>query len=113
MAKSEERPREETDRDRVGEDIAKQLHDLRADLAALVASLQQYGALGAEELRGRAQDLTDDAMAESLKTVKELRRQVDSIQSRLEGDVRAHPLAWMAGALGFGMLFGLLLSRRN
>ncbi len=113
MAKARESSPETPDRDRVGQDIAQELQDLRADVAALVASLQRYGALGAEDLKGRVQDLSDEAMAESLRTVRDLRRQVDALQSQLEGDVRAHPFAWLAGALGIGLMFGLLVSRRH
>ena len=113
MAKAKENSPEAPDRESVGQDIAQELQDLRADVAALVASLQRYGGLGAADLKGRVQDLSDDAMAESLRTVRDLRRQVDALQSQLEGDVRSHPLAWLAGALGIGMLFGLLVSRRH
>ncbi len=100
-------------RDSVGQDISKEIQELRADFAALVASLKDYGALGAEDLKSRAQGLSDDAVAESLRSIKELRQQVESLQGQLEKDVRAHPLAWMVGALGLGVLFGLLFSRRD
>lgn len=113
MVKAKENSPEAPDRENVGQDIAQELQDLRADVAALVASLQRYGALGAAELKDRAQGFSDEAMAESLRTVRDLRRQVDALQSQLEGDVRAHPLAWLAGALGIGLLFGLLISRRH
>ncbi len=113
MAKAGESSPEAPDRERVGQDIAQELQDLRADVAALVASLQRYGALGAADLKGRVQDLSDDAMAESLRTVRDLRRQVDALQWQLGGDVRAHPLAWLAGALGIGLLLGLLVSRQH
>jgi ElaB/YqjD/DUF883 family membrane-anchored ribosome-binding protein len=113
MAKAKENSPEAIDRETVGQDIAQELRDLRADFAALVASLQRYGALGAADLKESAQDLSDEAMAESLRKVQGLRRQVDALQSELEGDMRAHPLAWLAGALGIGMLFGLLLSHRH
>lgn len=113
MAKSRESSPEALDRESVGEDIAQELQDLRADVAALVASLQRYGALGAAELKERAEGLSDEAMAESLRSVRDLRRQVDALEAQMEGNVRAHPLAWLAGALGIGMLFGLLVSHRH
>ena len=113
MANVEEKSLESPDRARAGQGIEKELQDLRADVAALVASLQQYGALGAEELKGRAKGISEDAIAESLNTIRMMQRQVDLLRSQLEGDLRAHPLAWLAGALGIGLLFGLLVSHRR
>lgn len=113
MAKIEEKSPADDALDRAGQEIARELQDLRVDLASLLASLQRYGALGAEELKGRAQDLADGSVSESLKAVRDLRQQVDALQGQLQGDVRAHPLAWLVGALGLGMLIGLVFSRRN
>lgn len=94
-------------------DLAHQISALRADFAALTETLKACGGVRAEDLKGRARDLSDEALTESLKVVQDLRRQLDGIDARIEGNVRAHPLAWLAGALGLGLLFGLLLSRRD
>jgi ElaB/YqjD/DUF883 family membrane-anchored ribosome-binding protein len=113
MVKKDDTSSTDAARDRIGQDISKEIQELRADVAALVASLKDYGALGAGELKNRAQGLPDEAVADSLRNIKELRQQVEGLQDHLEKDVRAHPLAWMAGALGLGVLFGLFLSRRD
>lgn len=94
-------------------DIEREIRALRADFAALAETLKAYGGVRAEDLKGRAEDLSDEALTESLKVVQDLRRQLDGIEARIEGNVRAHPLTWIAGALGLGLLFGLLLSRRD
>ncbi|MBC2836894.1 DUF883 family protein [Paragemmobacter straminiformis] len=94
-------------------DIEQQIRQLREDVAALAKSLQGYGARVADGVKARAQDASGDAVAESLKAVRELRGEVEAMQARLEGDVRAHPLAWLVGALGIGVLLGLIFSHRD
>ena len=113
MAKIEEKSPADATLDQAGIEITKELRELRGDLAALVASLQRFGALGAEALKGRAQDLADDSLSGSMKAVRNVRHQMEALQGRVQGDVRAHPLAWLVGALGLGMMFGLLVSRRH
>lgn len=93
--------------------IEQQIRQLREDVAALAKSLHGYGARMADEVKSRALDASGDAVAGSLKSVDELRREVDAIRARVEGDVRAHPLAWLVGALGIGVLLGLILSHRD
>jgi ElaB/YqjD/DUF883 family membrane-anchored ribosome-binding protein len=101
------------DREFVGQEITQELHQLRADIAALSGSLQRYGTLQAQELKARVKGMTDDTLDESLHNIQELRHKVDALQTRLQGDVRAHPLVSLAGALGLGLLFGLILARRD
>ncbi len=113
MTRTEGAKGEAPTRESVGQELAKEVLQLRADVAALAASLERYGSLAADDLKTRAQEVTDPALAEALRHVQELRQKVDSLQTRLEVDMRAHPLAWLAGALGLGLLFGLIFSRRD
>jgi ElaB/YqjD/DUF883 family membrane-anchored ribosome-binding protein len=113
MARTEEKPIDAPTREGVGQDIAKELLELRADVSALAASLQRYGALSADDLKSRAQGVTDETLAETLRHVHDLRQMVDTLQSRVEVDLRARPLVWLAGALGLGLLVGLIVSRRE
>lgn len=113
MAKTDQTTPTDNPLEDAGQDITRELRALRADLAALAASLQRYGALGADEVKGRARDMADESLASSLKALREARRQVDDLQDRLQGDVRAHPLAWLVGALGLGMVLGLLAAHRR
>lgn len=113
MARTEAKTIDEPTRERVGQDIAKELLELRADVSALAADLQRYGALSTDELKIRAQGVTDEALADAQRHIHALRQKVDTLQSRVEVDVRAHPLAWLAGALGLGLLVGLIFSRRD
>lgn len=113
MAKAEDKSSDGPSRDSIADDIGKDIEALRADVAAIVASLSKYGALSAEEMKSRAQGLSDEAVAETVRRVKELRQEADKLQGQLEGEVRAHPLLWLVGALGLGLLFGLMSSRRK
>lgn len=104
---------EAASREEIGHDIGKEIEALRADVAALAASLRRYGRLGADEVKDRAETLSDEALAESLRGLGELRARVDGLQSQVTKDVRAHPLAWLGGALGIGLVLGLIFSRRD
>lgn len=95
-----------------GREVERELQALRAEVAALAKALRAYGGAAAEEVTERAQGASQDALAEALKAVRDLREQADGVQERLEGDVRAHPLAWLAGAAVLGLLVGMLLGRR-
>lgn len=96
-----------------GEDVAREIAALRADVAALAEALRAYGGATAEEVRARVAAGSDEALAEGLRAVRELRGQVEGMEARLEGEVRESPLAWLAGAAVIGVLVGLLLGRRG
>jgi ElaB/YqjD/DUF883 family membrane-anchored ribosome-binding protein len=113
MAVAEAKTTDAKTRESVGEDIQKEIQELREDVAALARSIREYGDVGAREVRGRVGDMSDEAIAEALRVVKELRGRLDSAESQLEGKVREHPLGWLAGAVGIGLVFGMLFSRRD
>lgn len=113
MATINEQLPEDLSRNDAGQKFTRELRNLRSDLATLVASLQRYGAIGAEKLKGRAKDLTDDPLSDWLKAVRDMRQQVDTPQQQLQGDLSAHPLAWLVGAPGPGMLISLLFLYRD
>jgi len=112
MAKSETKISAPDARAEAGQDIDAEIRALRADVAALAQSLKAYAGATAEDVRARGRAATDDAAEEALKAVRELRQEVEGLQGRLEGEVRANPLAWLAGAAGLGLLLGLLFQRR-
>lgn len=113
MLGSESRTKSRSTRETAGEDLMKEFQQLRADVTSLAESLQRYGALQAEDLATRAKAVTGEAPDEALRTIQEIRQRMDALQKGLEGDVRAHPLASLAGVLCLGVLVGLLFSRRN
>lgn len=111
MAKVAERSGGVAGREEAAQDIERELRALRADVAALAQSLREYGALAAGEMRERAQEASGGAMAEAETAIRALRGQAEGLQAQLEGNVRANPLVWLAGAVGLGLLLGLLSGR--
>lgn len=101
------------ERGAAAEEIEAELRALRADVAALAAALKAYGGAAAEDVRARAEGSAEEALAESLRVVRDLRGKVDGLQAQVEGDVRANPFAWLIGAAGLGLLLGLILGRRG
>lgn len=112
MARATKVEEAQSGRGAAAEEIEAELRALRADVAALAAAVKAYGGAAAEEVRARAGGSAEEALAESLRAVRELRGKVDGLQAEVEGDVRAHPLAWLLGAAGLGLLLGLMLGRR-
>jgi len=100
-------------RETVSEDIEREFAALRADVAALVRLVREYGEVRAGETREKVGRLSEDAVAESLRAAKELRAQLDSIERQIEGNLRQHPISWLVGAMGLGLLFGMLFARRD
>ena len=113
MARDNGRKPEERAHENDPQDISAELQALREDVAALAASLHRAGASGVAGLKRRSEDLAEDSLDEALRNLRDLRQQVHAMQGKLEGEMHAHPLAWLAGALGLGLLAGLLLSRRD
>lgn len=113
MVRTEGKASDEPSKEDLAHDIGKELQELRANVAALVASLEKYGSLGVEDLKGRAQGLSDEAIAEAARSIRDLHQKVEALHAQMERELRAHPLAWLVGALGLGLLVGLMFSHRK
>jgi ElaB/YqjD/DUF883 family membrane-anchored ribosome-binding protein len=100
-------------REQLQDDVESRIQELREEIAALTQSLRDLGAKSAEEAKTKARHIADDATTEALQAVKELRAQFGSLQSEVEGKVQSHPFAWLAGAVGLGVILGLFLTRRD
>lgn len=95
------------------DDVEARIQALRDDIAALTQSVRDLGLHSAAEAKTKAKSLADDASTEAMKAVHDLRVQLDSLQSDVEGRVKSHPFAWLAGAVGLGVILGLLFTRRD
>lgn len=113
MARTESKTAETAARAQAGQEIEAEIAALRADVAALARSLKGYAGAAAEEVKDKGRAASEETVAETLKALRELRREVDGMQGRLEGEVHANPLAWLAGAAGLGLLLGLIFGRRD
>jgi len=100
-------------RENIQDDVESRIQELRDEIAALTHQLRDLGIKGAAEAKAKAKDIADDATDEALIAIKELRKQFGSMQSEVEGKVQTHPFAWLAGAVGLGVILGLFLSHRD
>ena len=100
-------------RENIQDDVESRIQELRDEIAALTHQLRDLGIKGAAEAKATAKDIADDATDEALIAIKELRKQFGSMQSEVEGKVQTHPFAWLAGAVGLGVILGLFLSHRD
>ena len=100
-------------RENIQDDVESRIQELRDEIAALTHQLRDLGIKGAHEAKAKAKDIADDATDEALLAIKELRKQFGSMQSEVEGKVQTHPFAWLAGAVGLGVILGLFLSHRD
>lgn len=100
-------------REDLQDDVESRIQELRAEIAALTESLRELGSKTATDAKAKARDIADDATTEAMQAVKELRAQFGSLQTEVEGKVQSHPFAWLAGAVGLGVILGLFLTRRD
>ena len=100
-------------REQLQDDVEARIQALRDEIAALTKSVRDLGLQSAADAKTKARDIADDATAEALQAVKELRAHVDTLQSDVEDRVKSHPFAWLAGAVGLGVILGLILTRRD
>ncbi|NNU81749.1 DUF883 family protein [Halovulum dunhuangense] len=113
MANSSTKTSETRSSDDTAREIEREVAQLREDLATLTRSLRDHGTARFDEAKHRVEDMSDEAMAETLRVVRDLRKRITTIERDLEGNVRENPMSWVLGALGMGLLFGLLFSRRD
>lgn len=100
-------------REDIQDDVESRIQELRDEIAVLTHQLRDLGAKGAAEAKAKAKVIADDATDEAMHAIKELRTQFDQMQSNVEGKVQSHPFAWLAGAVGLGVILGLFLTRRD
>ena len=91
---------------RAADAVAEDLSRSRARAAAEIRALAEGTSTQVAEGRQRFADLREQAEVRGGAAVDQVRRQV-------VGQVRAHPAAMLAMAVGFGMLLGHLMMRRR
>lgn len=97
-------------------DLAREIAEIRADLAALTKTLGQLGKDRAETARSEAADLTQEMTDEALKLFRGFSKRLGAVEAEAEASLRSHPTTWMGGLLGIlglGILLGLLVRRKD
>lgn len=97
--------------DALASDIQAEIAKLTKDVAALAHSLSAFGKARTGDLKDSASGLPDDIQAVSRQALKDLRRELDALESKIGSHVKDHPMQSLLFAVGFGALLSLLLRR--
>ncbi len=94
-----------------GDDLQGQLDALRAEIAALAATLQTDGKRMADALKDKAEGLSDEAVARARAALKDIKAETDRLEDRLEAQVREKPIQSLLMAFGLGLIVSILMRR--
>ncbi|MBE9638785.1 hypothetical protein [Salipiger mangrovisoli] len=97
-------------------DEAVELRELREAAHLLGARLREFGAARMGEAEMRVGMTADDLLVEGRRMLREIETRMSDTEKRVERSLRAHPGSWIGGLLGvigFGLVLGLLLHRRE
>ena len=93
-----------------------ELVELRRAALQLARKLGSYGAARMDDLGEELEAESADLMRDGRRLVHDLRERVAKVEARVEHTVRDHPgstLAALLGLVGFGLILGLILHRRD
>lgn len=92
-------------------ELEVQLQQLREDIANLAKTVAAIGNDKANEVKGRARRVANEAADASMQMVEAAREQALSYERDLERQIRTNPIQSVAIAAGVGFLFALLTRR--
>jgi ElaB/YqjD/DUF883 family membrane-anchored ribosome-binding protein len=98
------------------ENTASELADLRAAVADAARKLRAYGLDRLDALREEVEEDTKDLTLEGSRRAQQMRARLGEVEAKVERHVREHPLPWiggMLGAVGFGLILGMILHRKD
>lgn len=108
---------EDTARAETGkEDQVDELAELRLASAELLRKLRAYGLDRLGAVRDEVEEDTDSLLREGRRMAQDLRRRMGEVEAKVERHIREHPAPWIGGllgAIGFGLILGLILRRRD
>lgn len=93
-----------------------ELVELRRAALQLARKLGSYGAARMDDIGEELEAGSADLMRDGRRLVHDLRERVAKVEARVEHTVRDHPgqaLAALLGIVGFGLILGLILHRRD
>ncbi|TYB89250.1 YqjD family protein [Oceaniovalibus sp. ACAM 378] len=94
------------------EDLSMQIDQLKLDIALLTETITDIGKSKGDELADTVRSKARSARAAGEEQVAELQRRAQETANSAEDYVRANPAAALGIAAGFGLLVGLITSRR-
>ena len=107
---AEDTARNDSERKDSGSDLA----DLRVAVADLARKLQSYGLDRLEALRDEVEEDTESLVHQGRRRAQDMRDRMGEVEAKVERHVREHPLTWIGGvlgAIGFGLILGMILRR--
>ena len=93
-----------------------ELAELRQAVAELARKLQAYGLDRLEAVRDEVETESRSALREGRRMAEDMRKGLGDLEKKVEHNIREHPLSWIGGvlgAIGFGLILGLILRRRD
>lgn len=93
-------------------DFEAQLKSLRADLAALAATVTARGAEQASDYKAKVKDMASNAMGASQEAIKHLGDDLKVFEQRVETQVRERPVRSLGIAAAAGFLLAFAFTRR-
>lgn len=93
-----------------------ELEDLRVAVADLARKLRAYGLDRLEALRDEVEEDAESFVHEGRRRAEDLRHRLGEVEAKVERHVREYPLTWIGGvlgAIGFGLILGMILRRRD
>jgi len=106
-SKTAENGRSDPSRD----DLDAQIKQLRADISALTDTVQRMGTGKVRKFQSRANKAGDEAFHAYNDAVDGLKKEVDTLESDLEDQIRSNPLQSIGIAAGLGFLAALMMRR--
>lgn len=98
--------------DSAGADLAAELERLQGDIADIKRTLAGFAEASGAEARGAASRLGGVASEKIDEFAERARSESETIVGELEAYARKNPYQVLAGALGIGVIIGLLMRRR-
>jgi ElaB/YqjD/DUF883 family membrane-anchored ribosome-binding protein len=99
-----------------GEDQADELAELRQATTELLRKFKAYGLDRLGVVRDEVEEDSQVLAREGRRMARDLRKTLGEVEAKVERHVRDHPVTWIGGllgAIGFGLILGVLLRRRD
>ncbi|MEN9410156.1 MAG: hypothetical protein RL216_2130 [Pseudomonadota bacterium] len=93
-----------------------EIAELRRAALLFARKLGSYGLARVEDIGEELEAGSDTLVQEGRRLAHDLRERVAKLESRVEHSVRDHPaqaIAALLGVVGFGLILGLILRRRD
>ncbi len=95
---------------------AAELAELRQAALAFAQRLGRYGKKRAEDWGIDLEEGPEELIHEGERLARDLKGRLGRLEAKVEQNIREHPATWaggLLGAVGFGIMLGMILRRRD